>query len=287
MALDSIGSIQENRTKYAKYFDSKGKDDMSMDTFYQLLIAEMSNQDPMEPVSNTEFISQMASFTSLQTQKDALYYNNANYAQSLVGKTVTVATVQGSEMYTDSGVVTSMGLSNGEFQVKVNGKNYAMANIMEVVTGTNPYAISGNDGAYATSLIGKKVTLLTTTADNKEVVDSGIVDRIEIKNNEISLIVKDLAYPLSSIVKIENASEADSSNDSESNTSSSDNSSYSSKTGSTEQSNKSSSGNNTNNSDTSILEENKSEPVDYTNEPDEPDLIAPDDTDELLSLFGN
>ncbi len=201
---NSTESIAENRQKYAKYFKSGSNDEMSMETFYSLLTAEMSNQDPMEPMSNTEFISQMASFTSLKSQQDSLYYSNANYAQSLVGKTVTVASMAGSTLKSDTGVVTSMNLTNGEFNVKVNGKAYSLSSIMEVVTGSNPYQITSNDGAYATSLIGKNVTVSSTTSSG-QVVDSGIVQRIEIKDNAITVIINDIAFPLSDVVKVENA----------------------------------------------------------------------------------
>jgi flagellar basal-body rod modification protein FlgD len=38
------------------------------DTFIQLLTAQMNNQDPLEPTSNTEFVAQLASFSSVEQQ---------------------------------------------------------------------------------------------------------------------------------------------------------------------------------------------------------------------------
>jgi flagellar basal-body rod modification protein FlgD len=37
-------------------------------TFIRLLTAQMSNQDPLEPTSNTEFVAQLASFSSVEQQ---------------------------------------------------------------------------------------------------------------------------------------------------------------------------------------------------------------------------
>ncbi|MDE8719194.1 flagellar hook capping FlgD N-terminal domain-containing protein, partial [[Eubacterium] siraeum] len=53
-------------------------------------MAEMSNQDPLEPTSNTEFVSQMAQFTAFQAQQDNLKYSMSNYAAGLVGKTLSM-----------------------------------------------------------------------------------------------------------------------------------------------------------------------------------------------------
>jgi flagellar basal-body rod modification protein FlgD len=200
-------SVAENYEKYAMYFDSSAtkKDELSMDTFYKLLTAEMTNQDPMEPMSNTEFISQMASMTSLKTQQDALYYNNANYAASLVGKTVTAAAMSGTEMKSDTGVVTSMNLSGGSFRVKVNGTDYLLSNIMEVLPAKNPYEASSQDAAYATALIGKQVTVTSKNSSGDSVVETGTVERIEIKDGAVNVVVNGLAFPLSGVVKAENA----------------------------------------------------------------------------------
>lgn len=207
MAIDSVGSIMENRTKFAKYFEDTNDGEMTIDTFYRLLVAEMQNQDPLEPMSNTEFISQMASFTSLQVQQEALYYNNSNYAASMVGKEVIVASSTGAGMEIKSGVVTSVNLTGGEFKITVNGKEYALEHVMEVVDSRIGTAGS-NDGAYATSLIGRNVTVAKTGGSGDTQIESGIVQRIEILEGNISVVIDNYAYPLDSVIKVEPASTA-------------------------------------------------------------------------------
>jgi len=202
--IDSRGNIVNNHTKYAHLFEDKRKSDISIETFYQLLIAEMTNQDPMDPMSNTEFVSQMAAFTSLQVQQEALYYNNSNYAQSMVGKTVIVASSTGSGMNVQTGPVTRVNFTGGEFQVTVNGREYPLKNVMEVLDHTNGIASRGaGDGAFATSLIGKYVTIGLVNDRGVPVVEEGIVERVEIKDGEISIIIDNIAYPLYSVAKIE------------------------------------------------------------------------------------
>lgn len=212
MAVDSIGSIQENRIKYAQYFSDKQNGDLSVDDFYTLLLAEMTNQDPLEPTSNTEFISQMATFTSMRSQQDALYYSNASYASSLVGKTVLVATASGSKMNTVTGVVSNINLSGTTFTVSVNGKEYDLKNIMKIVSDTDTSSGTtstvGTDGAYATSLIGKRVTISAATSSGSTVYEQGTVDSIEVKDGQFSVIVNGLSYKLGDVIKVQNENTA-------------------------------------------------------------------------------
>ena len=207
--VDSTRSIEENRQRYAKYFEKKEKDAFSLDNFFTLLMAEMSHQDPLEPKSNTDFIAQLANFTSLKAQQDALYYQNANYAQSLVGKSVTVASGKGQGFAFESGIVTSMSLIDGEFMIKVNGANYSLSNIMEVMPNVNPFTPTGHDGAYATSLIGKQVTVVGRNESGTRIIETGNVAHIEIVDSAISLIINGKSYPLDSVVKIEPANAQD------------------------------------------------------------------------------
>ena len=109
--------------------------ELGKDDFLKLLMAQMTNQDPTSPMENTEFIAQMAQFTSLEQmtnmsnnfEKMAAMINSSE-AQSLLGRTVQIDL--GAEQAT-TGVVEAATRGNTP-QVQVNGMFYDMNKIKTV-----------------------------------------------------------------------------------------------------------------------------------------------------------
>lgn len=74
---------------------------LDKEAFLKLLVAQLSNQDPLSPMEGTEFVTQLAQFSSVEqqiTQSSKLDLISlqlrglaSNEATALVGKTVTVA----------------------------------------------------------------------------------------------------------------------------------------------------------------------------------------------------
>ena len=108
--------------------------------FMQLLAAQFANQDPMNPTDNTEYIAQLAQFSSLQQMQDLTQLSMTQYGASLVGKKVVVASYDDSGNYKEiTGVVDSINFASSPSTVVVNGKGYNLASVMEVV---NPNAVT-------------------------------------------------------------------------------------------------------------------------------------------------
>jgi hypothetical protein len=76
---------------------------------------------------------------------------------------------------------------------------------MEILPTQNPYTIMGSEGAYAAALIGMRVTVVGRSDTGARVTETGIVQRFEVRDNEISIIIGDLAFPLSSVLRVESA----------------------------------------------------------------------------------
>ena len=108
--------------------------ELGKDDFLKLLITQLQNQDPTSPMENTEFIAQMAQFSSLEqmTNMSTEFTKLANMlnsgeAVSLLGRSVEVSSGESSI----SGVVEAVTRGTNP-RIKVNGMLYSMDQINAV-----------------------------------------------------------------------------------------------------------------------------------------------------------
>jgi flagellar basal-body rod modification protein FlgD len=97
-------------------------------TFLQLLVAQLQNQDPDNPTDPTSFMTEIAQLTAVQSQTSLDAEEQAVAADSMIGQSVTGADLGGA---TVTGTVTSVLLSSsGPPELVVtdnNGNNQDMA----------------------------------------------------------------------------------------------------------------------------------------------------------------
>lgn len=100
--------------------------EMGKDEFLQILLTQMRNQDPMQPMQDKDFIAQMAQFSSLEqmlnvaNQMTALR-QSAGMVAGLIGKTVGWLETKEDGVVEHSGVVDSVVRRDGVQYVKVGG----------------------------------------------------------------------------------------------------------------------------------------------------------------------
>jgi flagellar basal-body rod modification protein FlgD len=104
---------------------------LGQDDFLKLLVAQMSQQDPMNPVKDTEFIAQMAQFSALEQSKAMMQDMASLRANTLLGSTVTV-TNDDYDSGLDTGVVSSVLMEKGIPKLLVNGLRYELSDVIRI-----------------------------------------------------------------------------------------------------------------------------------------------------------
>lgn len=62
--------------------------DMGKDQFLQLLVTQLQNQDPLKPMEDTQFIAQMAQFSSLEQIQNLVKATELQQATAMIGQVV-------------------------------------------------------------------------------------------------------------------------------------------------------------------------------------------------------
>jgi flagellar basal-body rod modification protein FlgD len=144
---------------------------MDKDAFLQLLVAQMKYQDPMEPTSNTEYISQYAQFSELEAMNNLSSNMDLQRATSLVGKEVIVKSTgaSGEPVYTQ-GRVDFVSQEGSKAYLNIGGKKYSIDDLDSVVDEDYNNALSlATDFANS---VNKLPNLNYLTAEYKDVVQN-------------------------------------------------------------------------------------------------------------------
>lgn len=128
--VDKEGNLTQYTSDVAKKRSTKGTSDLGKQEFLTLLVAQMQYQDPLNPASDTEFISQLASFSSLEQMQNLNATMTNQQSFSLIGSTVSIGTDEGS---TVEGVVDFVTMSKGKAYVSIEGELYDAANLKGIV----------------------------------------------------------------------------------------------------------------------------------------------------------
>nr|WP_235550856.1 flagellar hook capping FlgD N-terminal domain-containing protein [Paenibacillus sp. Soil787] len=119
---------------------SKDKDNQTLgkDDFLKILITQLQNQDPTQPLQDKEFIAQMAQFTSVEQLTNMagemkLMRQSLGFVSGLIGKSITWSEIDSSGASVEkSGVVDSISFKEGNQYANVKGVEISLDKLKKI-----------------------------------------------------------------------------------------------------------------------------------------------------------
>jgi flagellar basal-body rod modification protein FlgD len=219
--IPSVGNIPA----YSQSAQTAGSANLGKDEFLNLLVTQLRYQDPMEPMKDTDFVAQLAQFSSLEQLSNI---NNSldastqlNYilsqtiantmATTLIGKEVVAVGDSVEHAYGDTeGLSFNLGQDAATVEVKIYDEKGALVRTIteeNLSEGLNSINWNGKDdtggnvsaGNYTFSVTAKNTAGETVSAETRKV---GIVESIRYEDGQGFLIVNGQKIALSDILEV-------------------------------------------------------------------------------------
>ena len=143
------------------------KQELGKDDFLKLLVTQLKYQDPMKPMEDKEFISQMAQFSSLEQMKNLNTTMATAQASSMIGDKVKWSGTSGEALV---GVVNGVNIVSGQpsLTVEIDARTY-----QDYMPGT------------LEELAGKKVTWI----DSSKTAQAGVIESANMVDGVVKAVV--------------------------------------------------------------------------------------------------
>lgn len=203
MSVDAIvkdGQLVETASSNSVSSSTSSSSALDKDAFLQLLVAQMKYQDPLEPTSNTEYISQYATFSELEQMQNMSSTLELSRASSYVGQEVIIKTENSAgETEYVQGKVDYVTFENNKAYLYIDGNPYSASDVYATVDSTYSTAVD-----LATSFetaMDKLPTVDELTTDNEEAVTAlkNVYNNMTVYQQ--SFISEDLVTKLTEYVK--------------------------------------------------------------------------------------
>ena len=172
MALPvSVSGIQGQAGQQNPY--GNAMQDVNMDEFLKMMIAELQNQDPLNPMDNTQILEQIGQLREItsndrltSTLEAAFLGQNLSTANNLMGQWL-VAMSEDDGAVLAAGQVTQVSIENGVPRLHVGNKTLALDEISQIQSVDDAQALTD-----AMALLGNKIrgssetTLLQPTSQD-------------------------------------------------------------------------------------------------------------------------
>ena len=129
MSVSTINSVSSTTTTDQSAASRVPTQTLDQNDFLKLLVTQLSAQDPMNPMKDTDFIAQMASFSALEQSKQTGTDIQSLQANDLIGR---VVVVQADDGTLASGTVSGVVMNAGTPNIVVNDQPYALSAVQSV-----------------------------------------------------------------------------------------------------------------------------------------------------------
>lgn len=136
MQVNSITSTNPVSTSNPANLARAASNVLESDQFMQILLAQLTHQNPLEPMNNAEMMSQFSQLNSLQELRDIHVAvdklsssNQVLYLASLIGKTVKVNRPDGNYL---EGVVEEVITEKDNPQLRIGNEEVSVNDIIEI-----------------------------------------------------------------------------------------------------------------------------------------------------------
>ncbi len=226
--VDGINTTTDNSVAYA----TQSNGDLGKDAFLKLMIAQLQNQNPLEPLDGTDYSAQLAQFSSLEQMQninetlklslDANYLLtqsiNSTMTAGLIGKEVKIA---GDSVTFEGQDETTIGYDlmapAQEISINIldsNGKVVKTFDDIDTETGQHKLSwdfIDNNGTKVSAGDYTIEIKAKTLGLDDMEVAQYfvGTIDGVRYSANGTSILVNDLEYLVSDVFEVVEPEDSD------------------------------------------------------------------------------
>jgi flagellar basal-body rod modification protein FlgD len=139
MASTSVSSVSSQsgaQSSAAQASNNDAYSSLNLDTFMKLLVTEMQNQDPLEPMNNQEIVQQISQIRSIEasqqlttTLQAVLLGQNVATASSLLGRMIAGLDDNSQQVI---GRVDGVTIADGQAKLYVGNSTVSLSNVTAI-----------------------------------------------------------------------------------------------------------------------------------------------------------
>ncbi|MFP4355580.1 MAG: flagellar hook assembly protein FlgD [Phycisphaerae bacterium] len=177
--------------------------------YLNLLITQLQHQNPMEPMSNDQMASQLATLSQLEQVESmnkkfdkVLMASQMQQATSMIGQDISYIPAGGEEAI--AGAVDGAEVVDGQVVLNVNGNRIELEDVVGLGGSALGAFVTASDLAATSSLIGKDIKFNVRTASGDVVNITETVNSVEFVNGQIVLHAGDYVVEPGQVLEIQN-----------------------------------------------------------------------------------